>query len=120
MPKPELSRLSPPMKWTGALTEHRQADVVDHLALVVLVDRHRPRPACRVGDDSARERERVTGRTNPTAHALGSQLADRGLDVPAGVPKATTTTSASSVPSTSASGSTRLRHLAPWPRRTRA
>ena len=42
MPNPELSRLRPPMKSTGAAPEHGEAHVVDHLALVVLVDRDRP------------------------------------------------------------------------------
>ena len=67
MPNPELSRLSPPMKCDRAAAEHREAHVVDHLALVVLVDRDRPRTArprptiASVGNGNS-----VIGRTQPT------------------------------------------------------
>ena len=49
MPNPELSRLMPPMKWTGCPPEYGQPDVVDHLALIVLVDGDGPGALGRLG-----------------------------------------------------------------------
>ena len=82
MPKPELSRLSPPMNSHRRPPEHGQADVVDHLALVVLVDGDGPGAAGRasataaVGNGNERDRPHEAD-----PRALGPQRAHRGADV---------------------------------------
>ena len=106
MPKPEPSRLSRPMNSTGTAPRDREAHVVDHLALVVLVHRdHAWRRRRRAATASDGNGSSVIGRTYPTRAPSARSRATAARTYFAGVPNATTTTSASSGNPVSASGS---------------
>ena len=65
----------------------RQPDIIDHLALVVLVDSHHPGTGGRTAKAFGREGEQGEA-THPThRRPLGSELPDRGLHVQHGRPE---------------------------------